>query len=387
MASIQERTTKKGEKKYQVIVRRKGHPPQVATFKRRTDAVRWATQIEAAILEGRHFATSAAKKRSFAEAVNRYTDRVVPVRYVDPIANKAVRRHLTWWMDRIGHISLCQITAEMISDNRDLLRSLPVLDSLGRPLVDESGNVRRAKSAATVNRYLASLSAMFTTIVREWGWVEQNPASKVSRLREEPGRVRFLSDEERDRLLKACKASSNKCLFTIVVVALSTAARKSEIMNLRWRDIDLDRGIARLEKTKNRERRALPLTHVALDLIRARYKEGKTKADHFVFPNSEGDRPMFIEQHWLSALESADIEDFRFHDLRHSAASSLAMNGATLAEIAEILGHKTLQMVKRYAHLSEQHTADVVERMNRKIFADNDDEIVQPSNRKGDKKS
>jgi len=75
-----------------------------------------------------------------------------------------------------------------------------------------------------------------------------------------------------------------------------------------------------------------------------------------------------ITKAWLTAIEKAGIDNFHFHDLRHSCASYLAMNGASLAEIAEVLGHKTLQMVKRYAHLSEQHTLGVVERMNKKIF-------------------
>ena len=86
--------------------------------------------------------------------------------------------------------------------------------------------------------------------------------------------------------------------------------------------------------------------------------------DDRVFPLT----PDQVRWHFSSALKKAEIEDFRFHDLRHSAASYLAMNGATLAEIAEVLGHKTLQMVKRYAHLTEQHTSKVVERMNKKIF-------------------
>ena len=94
---------------------------------------------------------------------------------------------------------------------------------------------------------------------------------------------------------------------------------------------------------------------------------------------------MDIRKHWYDAVEAAGIEDFRFHDLRHSAASYLAMNGATLAEIAEVLGHKTLQMVKRYAHLSDQHTAAVVERMNKAIFndpANDNDEIIQETDAK-----
>jgi integrase len=87
-----------------------------------------------------------------------------------------------------------------------------------------------------------------------------------------------------------------------------------------------------------------------------------------VFPHVDGTRPFLLRGPWEGAVKEAKIEDFRFHDLRHSAASYLAMNGATLAEIAEILGHKTLQMVKRYSHLTEQHTSQVVSRMNAAIF-------------------
>jgi site-specific recombinase XerD len=87
-----------------------------------------------------------------------------------------------------------------------------------------------------------------------------------------------------------------------------------------------------------------------------------------VFPNTTGTKPLGIRNAWLNAVQRAGLVDCRFHDLRHSAASYLAMNGASLAEIAEVLGHKSLSMVKRYAHLSEAHTAGVVARMNSAIF-------------------
>jgi integrase len=89
-----------------------------------------------------------------------------------------------------------------------------------------------------------------------------------------------------------------------------------------------------------------------------------------VFPRPDGQKPLDIRSAWETALKHAGVDDFRFHDPRHSAASYLAMNGASLAEIAEILGHKTLSMVKRYAHLSEAHTARVVARMNAAIFGE-----------------
>jgi integrase len=87
-----------------------------------------------------------------------------------------------------------------------------------------------------------------------------------------------------------------------------------------------------------------------------------------VFPSKNFKDPIDIRTPWETAIKRAKVSDFRFHDLRHSAASYLAMNGASLAEIAEILGHKTLQMVKRYSHLSESHTSKVVAAMNEKLF-------------------
>ena len=89
---------------------------------------------------------------------------------------------------------------------------------------------------------------------------------------------------------------------------------------------------------------------------------------NLLFPDETGKKPVEIRPAWEKVLKEARLKDFKFHDLRHSAASYLAMNGASLAEIAEVLGHKTLQMVKRYSHLSEQHTASVVSKMNEKIF-------------------
>jgi len=123
-----------------------------------------------------------------------------------------------------------------------------------------------------------------------------------------------------------------------------------------------------LHVTKNNERRVLPLAHHALELMQAQH-ENRDKISPLVFPSPrDSGRPWESRAAWLTALKKAKIEDFRFHDLRHTAASYLAMNGASTNEIAEVLGHKTLAMVKRYSHLSEVHTAGVVEKMNKKMF-------------------
>ena len=150
---------------------------------------------------------------------------------------------------------------------------------------------------------------------------------------------------------------------------MATGARRGELLGLRWPDMDLKRGTLTFHATKNGARRAVPLTGQALVLMRQHAKL-RPLATALVFPDPTGSRPLSIRNAFEKAIERAAIADFRFHDLRHTAASYLAMNGASLMEIAGVLGHKTLNMVKRYAHLPEAHTRGVVERMNRAVFGD-----------------
>src|SRR5262249_2823728 len=153
-------------------------------------------------------------------------------------------------------------------------------------------------------------------------------------------------------------------LHAIVVLALATGARRGELQGLRWPDVDLKRGTLTFHETKNGERRAVPLTGPALTLMHQHAKVRRLDT-MLVFPDGTGKRALGIREAFEGAVKRANIADFRFHDLRHSFASYLAMNGASLLEIAEVLGHKTLAMVKRYAHLTEAHTRNVVERMNK----------------------
>jgi integrase len=189
----------------------------------------------------------------------------------------------------------------------------------------------------------------------------------VQRLRAPRGRVRVLSDEERPRLLAACQGSRTRCLYLVVLLAVSTGGRKMEILALRWPDVDLQREVLTFHQTKNREPRRVPLTGPALTLMQHHARRRRRDTD-LVFPRRDGHRPVEIRAAWQRALRDAGIADFRFHDLRHSAASYLAMEGASLVELAEVLGHKTLAMVQRYAHLTEAHTRRVVARMTAAKF-------------------
>jgi len=336
---------------YRVMVRLKGHPPQYATFSRKTDASKWAQDTESAIREGRYFKTAESKRHTLGEMLDRYQGEVLALK--SESKRRDQDRHLRWWKENLGHYTLADITPAVLVEQRGKLAA-------------PSTNGKKQRSPATVNRYLTSLSHAFTVAANEWGWLESNPVRKVARLKEPRGRVRMLSDTERTDLLAACQGSADRRLYPLVVLALSTGARRGELMNLRWGDVDLKRGLAVLHKTKNEDRRAMHITGLALEQMNQLGKIRRLDSD-LVFADSMG-RPIFPRGVWEEALAEAKLKDFRFHDLRHSAASYLAMNGATLAEIAEVLGHKTLEMVKRYSHLTEQHTSKVVARMNEQIF-------------------
>lgn len=382
MASIQERRNGKGEVTYRVQVRVKGAPAQTASFQTRTAAKLWAKRTEAAIAEGRHFGAVEAKRRTLGDVVDRYVRDVLPGKRYG--ADR--ERQLSWWKAELGRYTLASLTPARIAEGRDRLA--------------RQENKRGARrSPATIVRYMAALSHALGVAVKEWGWLEDSPIRKVRRPTEPRGRVRFLSDDERARLLEACKASRSPALYPAVVLALSSGMRRGEILGLKWAAgadaldvqdeafsgyLDVAQGRVTLHKTKNGERRVVPLVGHAREVLRE-WGRVRRLDTGWVFPgkplrqrtlspqgqnpqNARNPAPVDVRAAFERAVTKAKLEDFHFHDLRHTAASYLAMNGASLAEIAEVLGHKTLQMVRRYAHLSEAHTAGVLERMSARVF-------------------
>lgn len=353
MASINKHISNDGKTTYRVRVRLKGYPIQTASFGRLTDAKKWAQHTEAAIREGRHFKTAEAKKHTFTEMVDRYIKDVLPTK---PKQASKQTQQLEWWKSNLGHYLLADITPSLIVQYRDELAR---------------GETYRGtkRSPATVVRYMAALSHAFTIAVNEWEWLEDSPMRKVKKPKESRGRVRFLDDGERIKLLQACKESSNDWLYMCVTLALSSGMRQGELMGLRWNDVSLKDNYIILHDTKNGERRRVPLVGRALELLQAHSKVRRMDAD-LLFPGKNPEKPIDLRRPFNDALDLAEISNFHWHDLRHCTASYLAMNGASLAEIAEVLGHKTLAMVKRYTHLSDGHVSSVVGSMNAKIFGD-----------------
>lgn len=375
MATFRERVTAKGERKWQAIVRREGFPDKVATFPAKRDAERWARLIEGEYAKGKHLPSLEAERHTLADLLDRHEKELTEKR------RKAVAAHLKWWRDAIGAKKLSELTPALLREQLDRLATEPYSRSVQRKAVTLTRR-RKAKNAkaytrspSSVNRYKETLSKAFSVAVNEYEWMPENPLAKIPDRREPQGRVRYLTAEERAALLEACQAQGAD-LYALVVCGLCTGARAGELLGLTWRDVDLERKRAVLNRTKNEERRALTLAGPALEVLRERSKVRRIDTD-LVFPAPLGEkplepgeaaRPFDYAKPFRTALGKAKVTDFRFHDLRHTAASYLAMNGATTAEIAAVLGHKTLAMVKRYAHLSDQHVSGVVERMTGKVF-------------------
>jgi integrase len=354
MGSIRERATGKGKVFYDAEVKRRGLPKAYKTFSRLTDARCWIQDIESDMRAGKYQPQAEAQRHTLADAIDRF------IREESPKGRRSFvdqKRQLLYFHKRIGFRLLCETTPAVLSE-------------LKSKFLTEDSRYSKKRQPQTWNRYHSALSRVFEMCRNDWQWMDDNPLRRVRREREVPGRVRFLSDEERETLLRACEGNDSPNLYPAVVLALSTGMRRGEVKGLTWDQVDLAKGVILLNETKNKERRRVAVRGLALDLLRAHAKVRRIDTN-FVFSGSKTQftgQPFDLDNYWAHAVKTAGLNDFRFHDLRHSCASYLAMNGASLLEIAEVLGHKTLQMVRRYSHLAESHTAEVVEKMNRKIF-------------------
>lgn len=273
-------------------------------------------------------------------------------------------QRLAWWRGQLGATTLADISDDHVAAALDHLATNPPRyfagkDADGRPIM----RAKRAKLApATVNRYSAALASVLTWAVRRRiapkGWV--HPCRAVQRRPEQNEKTRFLTRDERERLLAACRASKWPRLYLLVLLALTTGARKGELLGLTWGDVDLERATVHVGRSKNGDPKVLPVVPAALEQLQA----FAGAAGALVFPSAEKPGQAYaFEPRWQQALKTAHIRGFRFHDLRHSAASHLAQNGATLLEIADLLGHRQLSMTKRYSHLASGHRAALVNRV------------------------
>lgn len=209
---------------------------------------------------------------------------------------------------------------------------------------------------ATVNRELACLKHMYTK-ANEWGYLKINPVKSVKLLKEPPGRLRYLNSDEAKTLLDACR----DYLGSMVVTALNTGMRKGEILALRWKDVDLRNRKVTVRKPKNNEIRVIPINQTLYQELMN--LSGQSDGE-YVFTNGDG-RPFGdIKKGFSAALQRAGIEDFHFHDLRHTFGSHLVMQGVDLKTIQQVMGHKDIKMTMRYSHLSPEYVQEAIGRLD-----------------------
>jgi len=373
MATI-EKLTREGGPVYKAVVRKQGHGKQTKTFKTRSAAERWGHQLEAQIEQENAGLTHEAQRHTLAQTIDRYRAEILPSKR--PSTAAKYEQHLSYWKEQLGHLRLSELSAAKIDACRDALTSTPIPPKSADPDKTAPPQYRRP---ATVNRHLATLASVLTAAVKRWHWLQTNPMQQVHKLTEANGGTRFLSEDELQRLIEACRESTSPDLLLAVLLSITTGARQGEILNLRWKDIDLQTRMihvqAEAETTTKGGIRSLPITAQVLPLLQARRetrKQAKVAPLHdtgLVFPSRVSDKqPIDLRKPWTTALERAGIEQFRWHDLRHSAASFLAKGGASLVEIGAVLGHKTPTTTKRYAHLAEQHTHALVHSMADRIL-------------------
>jgi len=332
MATIQKVNNKKGIS-YRVLIRKKGLPVISKTFESNNEAKRFILKQEE-IRDHYGFLGNSINKTTYRELVEDYLQN----EYAGTKPQQQ-RSRLNHWLNQFGDKRVAKITKIDIKQG---------LNKLSKDL-----------SNTTINKYKIVASVVFNYGIREYGLLD-NPTRYIRSLPENKGRTRFLSEAERTRLFGCCRASKWDKLYLIVLLAITTGTRKGELTKLRWNDIDFARRTAYVSTTKNGQPKVLPLT----DSVIKELQLFDTKDSSLIFASKvKEDAPYCFTKPWKKTLEDADIKDFRFHDLRHSCASYLAQSGASLLEIADVLGHKDISVTKRYAHLCIELKSSLINRV------------------------
>jgi integrase len=303
-----------------------------------------AGQIEAKrrteLVEGKYFDKGQGDKRTFKDMADKYM-----TEYAIEKAPKSMSRDetsLNHLIPAFGNKYLSQITPAMIARYKVVRRA-------------------QGASASSINKELAFSKHAYNITLKDWEWVTDNPFIKIPMEKVNNGRLRYLTYEEYENLINAC----DSWLKPIVITAVNTGMRKGNVMGLTWQQIDLARGMILLEHTKNGERQGIPMNEnvkeVFQELSQVRYIHGSFV---FTYPDGSQVKETAIQRHFKRACKKAGIEDFRFHDLRHTFASWLVQSGVDLYSVQRLLGHKEFKMTQRYAHLAPENLKNAISVLN-----------------------
>jgi site-specific recombinase XerD len=294
-------------------------------------------KIRTELVEGNYFEKSIGRDKTFSQLIAKF------MREHACKVSASMRRSYTTSSKHLvkffGEMNLLSISPKMISRYKVLRR--------------EGG-----LSPATINRELAMLSKAFNLAIREWEWLEINPVSRVSKEKEDNERDRWLAVDEEVSLLE----NSPDWLRDIIHFNLHTGLRQDELLSLTWDRVYMKRKAILIKETKNGKPRTIPLNKTALDILERKAKVVSFKSK-IVFHSKAGTK---IDKHnlrraFVIAKERVGIEDFRFHDLRHTFATRLAQSGVDLYKICKLLGHKDIKTTQRYAHHCPESLRDGVD--------------------------
>lgn len=297
------------------------------------------SKIKTEIIEGRYFEVLEEHKRTFDELMERFEQEHIP--------KKASQRAYFGYTKRLrgffGSLVLAQVTPKVIVQYK---------------------NQRYADgvSPATINRELAVMKKAFNLARKEWEWCRDNPVSRVSLEKENNKRDRWLTHEEEARLLAAC----SPWVKEIVVFALNTGMRMGEILALTWAGVDLFRRTVTVFRSKNGERRTIPVNQTVLEILKEKVRVRSIHQD-LVFSSQAGTMVDHnnLRRGFRAAIKTAKIADLHFHDLRHTFATRLTQGGIDLYKVQRLLGHKSPIMTQRYAHHYPETLRDGVEYLDR----------------------
>ncbi len=331
---------------WKAVIRKRGWPTAIKTFRTKRDAQDWARRTEDEMVRGVYIDRADASQLLLKTALDRYLRDVSSSK--KPSTHAAEQHKAKSLKANLGDYSLAALNPSLIAQYRD------------QRLAD-------GKSANTVRLELSLLSHLFTIAIKEWqlGLV-YNPVMNIRKPPPGQGRNRRLNAEEERILLKACDEYSNPMLGWIVRTALFTGMRAGEITSLRRDQVDLGHRVVRLTDTKNGSARTVPLSRKALPVLTAALEYPIRPLDtDLIFwgePGRNGKRRAYeFRMAWKKIMKEAEIKNLRFHDLRHEAVSRLVEAGLGDQEVAAISGHKSMQMLKRYTHLRAE---DLVEHLD-----------------------
>jgi integrase len=348
MASFQKRTNGDNSKVVLAWVRIKGFKPASKSFPNLADAKAWATALEEELRKQRKHGQ--ARKDLPTLTIKGLIEEFLAdpetkqLKYFDDL-----EALLAWWVNHCGAEKVMQFGTVQLREARELISN--------------------GRAPATVNRYLSALRSCWN-----WGRAAQFiPSEKVWPTRlfltEPRERVRFLNDAELAAVMKAAKEHA-PWMHAAVMTSLATGLRQGELLRLEWKDIDLAAGTVTVLISKNTKRRIVHLPAPAVDALKKLRRDGIIgKKPVFVDGNGEIADKSFLTFHWKKVRTAAGLIDFRWHDLRHSCASFLAQNGASLVEIGSVLGHSSPSITAKYAHLVAGKPVTGADKLAEKLLA------------------